>query len=175
MGTPRAPRDGWPADVFAQAVAECTSVAGVLRFLDVAATGWNYRRVHRQVARDRLDTSHWLGQGYLKGQSHAFSKSTPLSEILVEHSTYSNAVHLKRRLVSASLLRPACYECGIAEWRGRKLALHLDHINGIRDDQRLQNLRLLCPNCHSLTETYSGRNARLWRRRGANAAAGLVD
>lgn len=164
MRTVRAPKDGWPADAFARAVRESTSIAGVLRSLGVTFSGWNYRRVHLQVARDRLDTSHWLGQGYLRGGSHAFSKSTPLSEILVEHSAYSNLVHLKRRLISSSLLRDACYECGITDWRGRRLVLHLDHVNGIGDDHRLGNLRLLCPNCHSQTATYCGRNAG-WLRR----------
>ena len=89
MRTSRAPKDGWPAEAFARAVAESTSIAGVLRILGVTFSGWNYRRVHLQVARDRLDTSHWLGKGYLRGKSHSFSKATPLSEILVEHSTYS--------------------------------------------------------------------------------------
>jgi hypothetical protein len=78
----------------------------------------------------------------------------------VDHSTYANTGYLKRRLISSGLLRAACYECGISEWRGRKLALHLDHVNGVGDDHRLENLRLLCPNCHSQTETYCGRNKR---------------
>ena len=161
--------------MFSRAVAESTSIAGVLRTLGVTFSGWNYRRVHLQVDRDNLGISHWLGQAYLRGKSHAFSKSTPLSEILVEHSTYSNAVHLKRRLISSGLMVATCYECGITEWRGRRLALHLDHINGIGDDQRLENLRLLCPNCHSQTETYCGRNARSWRQRGGAARATPPD
>lgn len=162
--------DGWPDEEFSRAVSKSTSIAGVLRTLGVPCSGWNYRRVHVQVERDGLDISHWLGQAYLRGQSHDFKKSTPLSDILVEYSTYSNGVHLKRRLISAGLLRPECYECGITDWRGKRLALHLDHINGVRNDQRLENLRLLCPNCHSLTETYAGRNARSWRRRGTAVA-----
>ena len=158
MRAVRAPKDGWPADLFARAVAKSTSVAGVLRCLDVTVSGWNSRRVHLQVAMDRLDTSHWLGQAYLRGETHGYSKSTPLAEILVEHSTYANTGQLKRRLVAGGLLRDACYECGITEWRGRKLALQLDHVNGVGDDHRLENLRLLCPNCHSQTATYRGRN-----------------
>ena len=51
-----------------------------------------------------------------------------------------------------------CAECGINEWRGRPLRLHLDHINGISNDNRFENLRLVCPNCHSQTDTYCGRN-----------------
>ncbi|MDQ3702342.1 MAG: HNH endonuclease [Chloroflexota bacterium] len=159
MRTVRAPKDGWPADAFAQAVRQSTSIVGVLRVLGVTFSGTNYRRVHLQVARERLDTSHWLGKGYLRGGSHAFSKSTPLAEILVEHSTYSNLVHLKRRLIAKDLLPDACNACGITDWRGKRLVLHLDHVNGVGDDHRLDNLRLLCPNCHSQTATYCGRNA----------------
>ena len=158
MRTVRAPKDGWPAELFAQAVVESTSVAGVLRHLGVTVSRWNYRRVHVQVARNRLDTSHWLGQAYLRGTTHAFNTSTPLAEVLVESSTYANTGQLKRRLVASGLLRDACYECGITEWRGRRLAPQLDHVNGVGDDHRLEILRRLCPNCHSQTATYCGRN-----------------
>jgi transposase-like protein len=67
-------------------------------------------------------------------------------------------VHVKRRLIAVGLLIEECATCGIREWRGRPLALEIDHINGDRHDWRLENLRLLCPNCHSQTETYGGRN-----------------
>jgi hypothetical protein len=66
--------------------------------------------------------------------------------------------HLKGRLIRAGVLRPACYECGLTEWRGRPLTLVLDHINGVNDDNNPINLRLLCPNCNSQTDTFSGRN-----------------
>ena len=68
--------------------------------------------------------------------------------------------HFKLRLITAGLLRPECAECGLTEWRGKPLSLELDHINGDKHDNRFENLRLLCPNCHSQTETYSGRNLR---------------
>lgn len=67
---------------------------------------------------------------------------------------------VRRRLLEEGILRDECYECGITRWFGTKLTLHLDHINGINDDNRIENLRMLCPNCHSQTETFSGKNNR---------------
>ena len=71
---------------------------------------------------------------------------------------------LKKRLLRAGLLTNACAVCGINQWQGRPLVLELDHINGVSDDHRLENLRLLCPNCHSQTDTYCGRNIRIARK-----------
>lgn len=64
---------------------------------------------------------------------------------------------IKEIIRENNLLPLSCAECGINEWMGKTLSLHLDHINGINNDNRLENLRLLCPNCHSLTETYCGK------------------
>lgn len=71
--------------------------------------------------------------------------------------------HVKMRLIRAGLLENICSDCGLQEWRGQRIVMHLDHINGVKNDNRLENLRMLCPNCHSQTETYSGKNLR--RRR----------
>jgi 5-methylcytosine-specific restriction endonuclease McrA len=73
---------------------------------------------------------------------------------------------LRSRLLNNNILKNECYICGISEWLGKPLSLDLDHINGISDDNRLENLRMLCPNCHSQTETYRGRNKKL--RKNAN-------
>jgi 5-methylcytosine-specific restriction endonuclease McrA len=68
--------------------------------------------------------------------------------------------HVKRRLLNAGLLPSQCQECGLAQWRGRHISLELHHINGDGQDNRLENLTLLCPNCHSQTDSWGGRNSR---------------
>jgi 5-methylcytosine-specific restriction endonuclease McrA len=70
----------------------------------------------------------------------------------------TNRSHLKRRLLDAGLKENRCERCGIAEWLGRPLNMHLHHINGDGLDNRLENLQMLCGNCHSQTDTYGGRN-----------------
>ncbi|MBV9546260.1 MAG: HNH endonuclease [Chloroflexi bacterium] len=155
----------WALHTFQTAVAENRSIRTVLAQLGSTVSGTNYLCVHRLVAQHGLDTSHWLGQGYLRNTHHSWSRSIPLERILVESSTYEDRFRLKKRLLSAGLLHDVCAVCGITEWQGRKLVLELDHVNGVGDDHRIANLRLLCPNCHSQTSTYCGRNRRLGRRR----------
>ena len=82
-----------------------------------------------------------------------------LDEILIENSTYSSISRLKIRLINENRMKYQCAICGnTGEWLGQKLVLQLDHINGIHNDHRIENLRFLCPNCHSMTSTYAGKN-----------------
>jgi 5-methylcytosine-specific restriction endonuclease McrA len=71
---------------------------------------------------------------------------------------YATRASVRKRIIKENLLPYECNECGIKEWKGKALSLHLDHINGMNGDNRIENLRFLCPNCHSLTETYTGKN-----------------
>jgi 5-methylcytosine-specific restriction endonuclease McrA len=82
----------------------------------------------------------------------------PITELL--SSPKRNRKHVKMRLIKAGLLANSCRLCGLSDWQGQPLNMHLDHVNGIRNDNRLENLRMLCPNCHSQTATYGGRNVR---------------
>lgn len=107
-----------------------------------------------------------LGIDYTKLQSSNppdkhFSYRQEYKDILVEHSTYQNRTRLKERLVKDGLLEYKCAICGnTGTWNNMALSLQLDHINGVNDDNRIENLRLLCPNCHSQTDTFSGKNLR---------------
>lgn len=142
-------------DLARDAVAASFSYAETLRRLDLCATGGNWRTLRAWVQRWGLDTSHFDPD--IARRQSLRGAARPLNEILVEHSTYSRN-HLKDRLYLAGLKERSCELCGQGElWRERRMALILDHINGIRDDNRLENLRIVCPNCAATFQTHCGR------------------
>ena len=91
--------------------------------------------------------------------------ATPISELLVA-GTYRGRENLKLRLIREGLKENRCEHCGLDEWRGERLSVALHHMNGDRLDNRLENLKLLCPNCHSQTHTFVGRNGHRRQPRG---------
>jgi hypothetical protein len=124
--------------------------------------GGNYATAHRLIKEHGLNTSHMTGQGWSNGEAltRAQRHFTPIEDILVKDSTYVSSSKLRIRLVQEGLKAEACSECGLTEWNGKQISLELDHMNGDRFDNRLENLRLLCPNCHAQTDYYRGRNIR---------------
>lgn len=141
-----------------KAVAESISIAETLKKLNMSITTGNYRSFHRAVKKYDLNIEHFLGQAHLSGKNNNIKTTIPLENILVENSTHPGGASLKKRLTRNKLLIYKCYNCGISEWDDKPLSLQLDHINGIHNDHRIENLRLLCPNCHSQTGTFCGRN-----------------
>lgn len=95
-----------------------------------------------------------------RGVIEARPRSQPLETLMVRGAKRSRH-NLKLRLLGAGIKQACCESCGLAEWRGAPIAFQLHHINGNGRDNRLGNLALLCPNCHSQTETWGGRNKRV--------------
>jgi len=147
---------------FIEAVKTSHSIKECLRKLDLASSGSSYSIFHSRVNALQLDISHF-GVSIVRRAYTKFNKRE-FGEILVQDSTYRSTDKLKKRLIKEGLLDYCCSKCGITEWNGRGLTLHLDHINGISNDNRIENLRLLCPNCHSQTETYGGKNVKRKRK-----------
>lgn len=147
---------------FVQAWQNSKTIGEVAKKLNCNHSGGGYAVLRRAAEQLNLPTDHMIEYGLNTGPAYNHLKFIPLPEILVEDSTYTNSTRLKIRLLREGLLEAKCYEadCGLTEWKGRPISLQLDHINGDNLDHRIENLRLLCPNCHSQTETFAGKNKR---------------
>lgn len=141
---------------FKEMIARNHSWCACAREIGLSINGSNARiQLQKRVNELNLDTSHF-SQTY--DASKASAKYT-LEEIMVENSSYQNITKLKERIIRAGIIPYECAICGNkGEWNGKKLVLQIDHINGKHFDHRKENLRFLCPNCHSQTETFSGKN-----------------
>ncbi|HEY2260148.1 MAG TPA: HNH endonuclease signature motif containing protein [Solirubrobacteraceae bacterium] len=112
--------------------------------------------VRECIAKFGFSSASWFS-AVGRGAVVARPASTPIDELCVA-DTYRGRFNLKARLVKAGLKESRCERCGLESWRGEPITLALHHVNGVRNDNRLENLQLLCPNCHSQTDTYAGRN-----------------
>ena len=141
-------------------VKSSTTIKQILSSFNLENKGSNYKTLKHRLKEDNIDYSHIkLGLGNNLGRKKS-NKKIPLSEILVVNSTY-NRSNLRERLLKEGLLENKCSECGQGPlWNNKVLVLQLDHINGISDDNRIENLRILCPHCHSQTDNFAGKNKR---------------
>jgi hypothetical protein len=140
---------------FAKVVKESGSLRQVLSKLNLREAGGNYQCAKERIKKLNLSTTHFHGQAWNKGKK--LPERQPIETYLVENRLVQSN-NLKKRLINEGLKQHKCECCGIAEWNGKITPIELDHIDGNRYNNTLENLRLLCPNCHAQTETYRGKN-----------------
>jgi Zn finger protein HypA/HybF involved in hydrogenase expression len=152
-----------PKSELQEIVDQSVTFTNILSYFNLSNKGGNCKTLKARLSSDNIDFSH-IPQGLNsnRGLIRGGMKAIPLEEILVVGSTYHTG-HLKERLIKGRLLEYKCNVCRLDSWRGKKLSLQLEHRNGISNDNRLENLTLLCPNCHSQTSTFAGKSNKLKR------------
>lgn len=134
------------------------SISDLLRKAGLSVVGANSQTVTKWIAYHQINTDHFE-LGYERVNQYNASRKRPHSEIFCEGSDVRQVI-LRREYSRLPDIEYSCVKCGNnGEWDGSPLTLQLDHINGVNGDNRIENLRWLCPNCHSQTETFAGRNS----------------
>jgi hypothetical protein len=135
------------------------SIAKCLIELGLRPAGGNYKWFHKRIKKYCIDTSHFTGQGWNNGKKFDYSsRRLPLEEILVLNSEYTSSNFLRIRLIKEGVKKHQCEVCLNTEWNGKPIPIELEHCNGDNTDNRIENLKILCPNCHAQTDFYRGRN-----------------
>lgn len=151
-------RRSWTDEQLIVAVKASRSYRAVLLELGLVPAGGNYEQIKRRIKKLAISTEHFTGMGWNVGLQFVPKPAQPLEKLLVQNSTAQSFV-LKKRLFAAGLKYPRCEFCGWATIsEDGRIPVELDHINGDHHDNRIENLRILCPNCHSLQPTHRGRN-----------------
>ncbi|MEU3484164.1 HNH endonuclease [Streptomyces massasporeus] len=147
----------FPREEITRAVAASHSLAGVMCMLGLSPVGASGRAgVRHSIESYGLSTAHFTGQAHFRGTASPRRKSAAQVLVRLASGSPRTRTALLRRALDDLGVPHVCNECGIGEnWQGRRLVLELDHINGDRLDNRAENLRYLCPSCHSQTKTHS--------------------
>lgn len=154
-------RNKYTKEQLEEAVKTSWSIAGVLFKLNMRPCGGNYLTLKQKFIDWNIDTLHFTGKAWNQGERYRKIKEpAPLVEVLIKDSNKYNLCshNLKNRLIKEGLKQARCEKCLLSEWLGKPIAIELDHINGERTDNRLCNLRILCPNCHAQTPRYRGKH-----------------
>lgn len=156
--------DNIPDEVLKDATRNSVTFREIFRRIGFVGTGKSYKALKRRLNKSYIDYSHIpIGLDANKGRCFYFPKPIDIQKLLVENSSNANST-VRKHLLRNNLVPYICAGCGMGPtWNNKELTLRLDHKNGVRNDHRLENLRFLCPNCDSQTETYGGRNIK-WNK-----------
>lgn len=151
----------WTDDELIDAVKSSVSIREVIAKLRLVPAGGNYVQVKARIEALKLKNTHFTGQRWNKGMTY-HTKVRPSLEVLLVKGSAVQSFKLKKRLYESGLKQPQCEICGWAKVStDGRIPLELDHMNGDRMDNRIENLRILCPNCHSLQPTHRGLNKKI--------------
>ncbi len=151
----------WTDEQLIEAAKKARSYRQVLLTLQLVPAGGNYDQVQRRIQELGIKTNHFTGKGWNVGLIFKPRVAVPVEAHLVNNSDVQS-YKLKVKLFAKGLKQPKCELCGWATVTpDGRIPLELDHINGVRKDNRLENLRILCPNCHSLQATHRGKNKKV--------------
>lgn len=136
---------------FTELINNSSCISDVLQKLGYSTNGNSWGN---KIVKERMEKLELIFTK--KNKNYCNNTSIPLEQILIKDSEY-NRTKLKERLIREGIKEYKCECCGISEWNGKPISLQLHHINGIHNDNRLSNLQLLCPNCHSQTDNFGTR------------------
>ena len=143
---------------FAKIVKSFDSLADIIRHFNLSAAAGNYKTLKRRITNDGVDISH-IKLGISSNRNRRFERKYTKEYLLGGGEVPSHSVkELKKYLIEYGVLKQQCQICGQGStWNNLPLVLQMDHINGNREDNSIKNLRLVCPNCHTQTHTFSGK------------------
>lgn len=151
---------------YREAAKNSISIAGMCKYLGRNPCGAGYYIMKKKIKEYNIDITHFQGRGWNKGGKFnpMELKKIPMEQILVEDSNYSSN-DLRKRLLKEGYKEYKCENCDRSEWEGEPIPLELHHINGNRTDHRLENLLILCPNCHAQTDNYCSKRIKVKKER----------
>lgn len=151
-------KEYYKRDIFEDIVKESYSIAEVIRKIGLRVAGGNFNTISKYIQLYNIDVSHFRGKTWNKGMSLTDYAAINKFDSILKKGSNIKTCTLKERLIAEGLKEYKCEGCGnCGIWMGKKMTLELHHINGDHFDNRLENLQILCPNCHSITDSYRGK------------------
>lgn len=141
----------WNIEEIKEAVQTSTTFSDVLRKLNIPIVGNNSKTLKNILEEHNIDYSHFTGR------AKSYKTNYVKAENYLDNNKFIKAYQLKKKLLKEKIKENKCEICGLTEWLGKPLIIQLHHINGNNTDNRLENLQMLCPNCHSQTDSYCGK------------------